>query len=43
VNARGTKSALQFDGDKVISYAGHFVLCSEESANKWAVGGLGKP
>ena len=43
MNARGTKSALQFDGAKVINYGGHFVLCSEESANKWAFGGLGKP
>jgi len=41
-NARGTKTALQFDGAKVIIYGGHLVLCSEGFVNKWAVGGLGK-
>jgi len=29
VNGRGTKSALQFNGAKFMSYGGHFVLCSE--------------
>jgi len=42
VNARGKKSALHFDGATVISYGGHFVLCSEEFVNKWAAQGLGK-
>jgi hypothetical protein len=43
VNASRKKSALQFDGAKVISYGGHFELCSVEFVNKWAVEGLGKP
>jgi hypothetical protein len=42
VNGRGKKSALQFDGAKVISYGGHFVLCSEGFVNTWAFGSLGK-
>ena len=29
-------------GSDVISYGGHFVLCSEEFVNKWAAVGLGK-
>jgi len=36
------KTALSFDGAKVISYGGHFVLCSEGFVNTWAFGGLGK-
>jgi len=42
VNARGKKSALHFDRAKVISYGGHFVLCSEGFVNKWAAEDLGK-
>ena len=40
VNAREKKSALYFHGSKIISYCGHFVLCSEEIVNKWAGEGL---
>jgi hypothetical protein len=43
VNARGKKSAPHFHGAKVISYGRHFVLCSEEFVNKWAVEGFEKP
>jgi len=42
VNARGKKSALHLDGAKIISYGGHFVLCSEGFVNKWAAEGSGK-
>jgi len=33
-----TKSALHFHGSKVISYGGHFVLCSEEFECRWGLG-----
>ena len=42
MNASGEKTALQFDGSEVISYGGHFVLCSDEFVNKWEVGDLKK-
>ena len=42
MNGRGEKFALHLDGAKVISYGGHFVLCSEGCVNKWAAEGLGK-
>ena len=42
MNVRGETSALHFDGAKVISYGGHFVLCSEGFVNKGAAEGLEK-
>jgi len=42
VNVRGKNSVLHFDGAKVLSYGGHFVLCSEAFVNKWAGEGLEK-
>jgi hypothetical protein len=36
------KSGLHFHGSKVINNGGHFVLCSEDFVNNWAVEGLEK-
>jgi hypothetical protein len=40
VNATGKKSALHFDGSKVITYYRNFVLLSEEFVNRFVVVGL---